>query len=117
MLEARRAAARGDRLTEACLGVAYAKLSRDEEARSIIEALARRREDGYLSAFPLAMVHMALGDTDEAIEWLEQMYRDRDPMGIFLAVGQTVQLARDEGFFGDPRWVGLRRRIEEDGKE
>ena len=99
--EAGRTDARGDRLTEACLGVAYAKVSRDEEARSIIEALARRREDGYLSAFPLAMVHMALGDTDEAIEWLEQMYRDRDPMG-------HLPCRRTDGATGSRRGI-LRR--------
>ena len=63
------------------LGHAYAHAGRRTDAETILEELRTRCAREYVPPMTLALVAMALGDTDPALEWLEQEYRDR---GILL---------------------------------
>ena len=117
VLEAGREDAGGEPLTETNLGMHYAAVGRAQEARAILGVLKRRREEGYLSAACIAWVHMGLDEVDEAMEWFEQAYRDRDGLCTSLAWLHAVLPARYQGFLSDPRHLDLLRRIEEGGKE
>jgi hypothetical protein len=36
--------------------------------------------------FEIALIHIGLGDIDQAIEWLEKAYNKRDPFLLYLKV-------------------------------
>ena len=118
VLEAGRGDAGGDPLTEALLAMGYGEVGRHDEARAILDALKRRRVEGYLPTVSIGWVHSCLGEADEALEWYEQAYRDRDGLCVYLARGlPSVLPARHHEFLNDPRYLDLLRRIEEGGKE
>jgi hypothetical protein len=60
-------------------------------------------------------VHRGLDEADEAMEWYEQAYRDRD--GICTVFAGHAYTSVWQGFLTDPRYLDLLRRIEEGGKE
>jgi tetratricopeptide (TPR) repeat protein len=68
----------GDPLTQAILGLAYATGGRRADALRILEELKRKRSQGYLPSFAIALVYEGLGDFDGAFEWLEKAYEERD---------------------------------------
>jgi DNA-binding winged helix-turn-helix (wHTH) protein/TolB-like protein/lipoprotein NlpI len=48
------------------------------EARAVLERV-ERKPDGSVDPMSLARVHVALGETDAAIAWLQRAYQQRDP--------------------------------------
>src|SRR5438105_3968699 len=66
------------------LAQAYAKLGQRDEALKMLgqlQGLATRR---YVTSYSFALVHIALGEKDKAIDWLERAYRDRAGPDIAL---------------------------------
>ena len=116
VLEAGREEAGGELVMESLLGMHYGEAGRYEEARAILDALKQRRQEGYLPAACVAWVHLGLDEVDEAMEWYEQAYRDRDGLCVLLARFHAIVPARQR-FLNDPRCLDLLRRIEEGGKE
>ena len=88
------------------LGHAYARAGRRTEAETILEELRTRYDREYVPPVTLALVAMALGDTDPALEWLEQEYRDR---GILLWV--TYAAVWFDDLRSDPRFQAFLRRM------
>jgi serine/threonine-protein kinase len=89
----------------AALGHAHAKSGNTGEALKKLDelnVLSRRR---YVSAYPIALIHLALGRKDRAFELLEKAYRDRDEMMTHLRVDPRLDDLR-----GDPRFKELLRR-------
>ena len=64
------------------LGHLYGVSGRNEEARKILVRLREARAQRFTSAYPLALVAIGLGDRTEAMNWLEEGYRDRDGNGV-----------------------------------
>ena len=60
----------------------------------------------HVGGYQIAEIHAWRGDRDQAFEWLERCWRDRDS-GLTLAGFDP--LVRD--LRGDPRWADLRRRM------
>jgi hypothetical protein len=57
-------------------------------------------------AFPIARIHAALGEKDQAFEWLRQACDERDPRVIWIKVDPTL------GTLGlDPRFAQLLRAM------
>lgn len=69
--------AEGDTVAIALLGNCLGTLGRINEARDILTELKSRRAKGYLSPFWLSMVHLGLGEQDQALDWLEKGYQER----------------------------------------
>ena len=89
------------------LGHIYGVAGRKDEARKILERLRALRAQRYTSGYSLALVCLGLGDRTEAINWLEQTYRDRD--GNFLGairIDPWLTPLRD-----DPRFEALAEKI------
>jgi serine/threonine protein kinase len=78
----------------AFLGYALAKSGKEAEARRELKVLADRAAIGYVPAPHFAMIHLGLGEIDEALRWLEKGLEDRDSRMAFLKT--------------EPKWDSLR---------
>lgn len=89
------------------LGVAYAAAGRRRDAEGVIEDLHERADRrGYIVSGKVAMIHAVLGETEEAFEWLEKAFVERDPVLLFLKTSSGF-----EGLRADPRLDDLVRRV------
>jgi TolB-like protein/Flp pilus assembly protein TadD len=96
-----------DPFSKALLGHLYGKMGRKDEARQILEELRQTREQRYFEAYGLAIIYLGLGNRDEALNWLEQGYRDRD--GFNMGVIRVDQFL--DPLHGDPRFEALAEKI------
>lgn len=86
------------------LGEGYAVAGRRGEALQIAHAVAQ--EPGNHAAYGLGAIHAILGNTDQALRWLEKAYQERDSYMPWLMVAPMFAGVRD-----DPRFQNLARRI------
>jgi TolB-like protein/Tfp pilus assembly protein PilF len=83
----------------AALAHVYAISGRQSEARRLLERLKQRSKQQYVSPFYIALVCAGLGESDEAVQWLQRAYSDRSNPIIFLKVDPEVDSLRsNEGF-------------------
>jgi eukaryotic-like serine/threonine-protein kinase len=99
--EAERALAldEGSLLYLASLGHAYAKAGRVREARATLARLAEASRTRHISAYHVAAIHVALGDTTAALDWLERAFAERSPWIGYLAVDPRVAPLRSQARF------------------
>jgi TolB-like protein/Tfp pilus assembly protein PilF len=91
----------------ALLGHLYARIGRRDEALQILEQLRERRRQRYVQAYCLAVVNLGLGDHNEAINWLEEGYRERDGFGMgTIRIDPLLDPLR-----GDPRFEALAAKV------
>src|SRR4029077_19289175 len=101
------AAITDDPIALGLLGHLYAMVGRKDEARKILEQLRQLRTQRYTAAYTLALVALGLGDRNEALDWLEQGYRDRD--GNYIGYIRIDPLLIP--LHGDPRFEALAEKI------
>jgi TolB-like protein/Tfp pilus assembly protein PilF len=87
------------------LGFAYAVLGKRDEARRILAKLEKPHE-GVVPSGSVAILHGALGESNEAFAWLEKAYKERDPQLTYIKAGRRFEPLRK-----DPRFGQLVRRI------
>jgi TolB-like protein/Tfp pilus assembly protein PilF len=90
----------------ALLGHAYAVSGKKSEALDILEQMKVLTKDRYVSPYSFALVHLGLGDKEEALRWLEQSYQDRFPEVIRIKTEPLLDSLR-----GDPRFEALADKI------
>ena len=90
----------------AALGHAYAAAGKRNEALRILADLNERRKTAYVSPYDIAVIHVALGEKDQAFEWLEKAYQERAAPIVVLKVDPRLDPLRS-----DPRFQGLLRRM------
>jgi serine/threonine-protein kinase len=95
----------GNLLYLASLGHAYARAGRPRDARAILLRLDRASATRYVSAYDIAVIHAALGDTSRALEWLERALSEQSPWIGYLPVDPRVDALR-----GSPRFTGVLRK-------
>ena len=78
----------------AARALSLALAGKKQEARNILARLMKASRDHYISPYNTALIYKSLGQTDEALDWLEKACDDRFWMMAFLKV--------------DPRWDPLR---------
>jgi TolB-like protein/Flp pilus assembly protein TadD len=91
----------------AYLGHLYGTIGRKDEARKILNQLRELRGQHYVPAYCLAVVSLGLGDRNDAVNWLEQGYRERD--GFNIGVIRIDPLLSP--LHGDPRFEALAEKI------
>jgi TolB-like protein/Tfp pilus assembly protein PilF len=101
------AAITDDPIAVGLLGHLYAVVDRKDEARKILERLRQLRTQHYTAAYTLALVTLGLGDRSEALDWLEQSYRERD--GNYIGYIRIDPLLAP--LHGDPRFEALAEKI------
>jgi len=88
------------------LGQAYLAAGDRPAANRVLAELEVRRNRDYVPATSLALLVNALGDTNRALDLLEQGYRERDVRMSFLKVDSNWQNLRTQ-----PRFRALMRRM------
>jgi tetratricopeptide (TPR) repeat protein len=92
--------------TRGDLGYALAVSGAHEEAERILTELMKARGAGFYPAFPIAAIHLGLGRTDMAIEWLDRAADERQAGYYFPSVDPIYQPLRSH-----PRFIALMRRM------
>jgi len=98
---------RGAALSLAYLGYVRARLGQGEEARRLLLQLATASKERYTPAVAFAMVHVGLGENDQALSWLEKAYEERVIRLAYLRREPVWDTLRS-----DPRFADLLRRID-----
>ena len=96
-----------DPITLGFLGIAQAVAGRQEEALRTIDKLKDLRAERYCAASPIAWVYAHLGDFNQAFQWLDTAFEERD--GLLAILKQYPW--PNESFRQDPRYQELLRRI------
>jgi len=89
------------------LGRLYASHGQKDEALKILQRLRQNREQRYTAAYSLALIYVGLGDRNEALNWLEQGYREHD--GFNIGPIRIDPLLAP--LHGDPRFEALAEKI------
>ena len=88
------------------LGIAYAMTGKRDEARRILAKLENLHEQGGVPSGSVAILHGALGESNEAFAWLEKAYEERDPQLTYIKAGRRFEPLRK-----DPRFAELVHRL------
>jgi TolB-like protein/Tfp pilus assembly protein PilF len=87
----------------AFIGRAEASTGRQNEARAILVQLTEMAKTRYVSGYGFAVIHLALGEKDQALDWLEKDARERNGFEInFIKVDPYLDPLR-----GDQRFEAL----------
>jgi tetratricopeptide (TPR) repeat protein len=106
--EAQKAASYSGRTPRYVAGVGYALAAAGKraEAHNIIDELARSSKSGNVSPSYVAGIYSTLGEQDQAFEWLEKAYQERDDQLTWIRVDPIFGSIRS-----DPRYTDLLRRM------
>jgi len=88
----------------ASLARAYVLSGKRSEAVQLLDGLKKRSDIGNSSAPEIATIYASLGDTDQAMNWLDKAYNDRFNPGVLIRPGF-------DPLRSDPRFQDLERRI------
>jgi serine/threonine-protein kinase len=90
----------------AWLAQAFAKSGKRDEARTIFQELQALSKERYTSSVYFAWVCLALGETDQAFEWLEKAYDERA-----TELTWTPSAPGFDPIRADPRFQDILRRM------
>jgi TolB-like protein/tetratricopeptide (TPR) repeat protein len=93
-----------DPLYLAGLGYSYGKAGMREDALQILEELSQAKA---ASPYDMAIVHLGLGNYEQAIDWLEKAYDARNSYLVYMDQGPKFDPLRD-----DDRFIRLLERME-----
>ena len=91
----------------AVLGQAYARKGQREEAQKILSRLSEEAKSRYAHAYSFALIYLALGDKERAIDEMERAYRERAGSDVLLI---KVDPMLDD-LRGDPRFEALVAKV------
>ncbi len=86
------------------LGYVAGRAGERAEAQHILTALERRPPGNR--AFAIALVHLGLGNNDQALRWLQTAYQERSEWLVFFTPAPLFDLLRP-----DPRFSALMRKV------
>jgi TolB-like protein len=95
-----------DPFTLAFLAETLPRLGRRDEAVGLLGQLRRLAQQGVAPARSVAFAHAGLGDMDQAFEWLERGFEERDPALLGLRVSPPFELLSHH-----PRFDALVERV------
>jgi TolB-like protein/Tfp pilus assembly protein PilF len=96
----------GDRDAMAAIGHVYGLSGQRDAARDVLAELKNRSRQEYVPSYDLAIIHVGLGETDQAFERLEEAYEERSYWLSYLGVDPIL-----DGLRRDPRFADLLRRV------
>lgn len=98
----------GTPLILAALGYAQAMAGNRRKAMSIASELEMESKREYVSAVDIGLIYLGLGDKNKALDWLEQGFRERSALLIYLKVDPRLDALRSSHRFQDlVRNIGL----------
>jgi eukaryotic-like serine/threonine-protein kinase len=90
----------------AVLGYAYAMSGKKGEAQIILHKLNALSMQRFVPSQEIATIHTALGEKDQAFEWLRRAYEERYSGLAYLKNDPAL-----DGLRSDPRFADLMRRV------
>jgi serine/threonine-protein kinase len=96
----------GDSNELAALGQALAASHQEGEARKILAELTMRSQQTYVQPMWLAVIHLALGEKDQAFAGMQKAYEDRSAWLVYLKIDPFF-----DGVRSDPRFAALLQRV------
>ena len=88
------------------IGHAYAKAGKRDDALKTVNQMEEISQRRYVPAYSFAQVYAALGEKDQAFQWLEKSYQDHAPDIALIKVDPTL-----DSLHSDPRFADLVRRM------
>jgi TolB-like protein/DNA-binding winged helix-turn-helix (wHTH) protein/Tfp pilus assembly protein PilF len=85
---------------------AYANAGRRKDAVRVLDELKRQRRAEYVPAAALVQAYMGIGDKEQALAWLEQAYKERSNLLLWIRTESTFDPLR-----GDPRFTVLVHQV------
>jgi serine/threonine-protein kinase len=95
----------GNLIYLASVGHAYALTGRSRDARAVLARLDTASTTRHVSAYHVAAIHIALGDTVAGLDWLERALAEQSPWIGYLLVDPRVDALRRH-----PRFTALLRK-------
>ncbi len=96
---------KGSTMWLAGLGLVYAGSGRKEEAQKVLRELEERSKQQYVGPLEFVWVYVGLGEIDQAFEWLNKAYEERNLL-FRLKAEPTFDALRS-----DPRFEELLQKI------
>jgi len=96
----------GDLLMVAQLGTIYSSSGRRDEAKKVLDELYELSKQRYVSPFYIALIYVGLRQKNQAFEWLEKAYEERDHWLETLKVHPMLDSVRS-----DPRFTALLKKM------
>jgi tetratricopeptide (TPR) repeat protein len=90
----------------AILGYAYGLAGKPREAREVLHTLEVLSKQSHVSTFGFTLVHIGLGEKEQALQWLEKSFAKHNPEMAFLKLNPALDSLRS-----DPRFADLVRRM------
>jgi serine/threonine-protein kinase len=90
------------------LGPCYAELNHREEALNILARLSKMAQVRWIQPRSFGRIHLALGDKDQAIEYLAKSLDEREPFSLFMKHDPEFDPLR-----GDPRFQELLAKLDQ----
>jgi len=97
---------KGNIMLQADTAYVYAVSGQKDQALKVIDELKELSKRRYVSSYHVAMIYIGLQQKDQAFEWLENAYRERSDMLVYLKVEPRLDSLRS-----DPRFKDLLRRV------
>jgi len=90
----------------AVLGSVYGLSRKPERARQVLQQLVDVDRHQHVSGYYFSQVHLALGETSLALDWLEKAAEERSPLIVYVKVAPQFDSLRTE-----PRFHALLKKI------
>jgi eukaryotic-like serine/threonine-protein kinase len=85
----------------AALAHALARQGATAQAGVLLDELVTRSQQGYVSAYDVAIVHAGLGDTDSALEWIAKAVAERSVFVVHLNWDSRLDPLREDRRFNE----------------
>jgi hypothetical protein len=95
-----------DPLVLGFMGHAYAHLNRRAEGLKILDKMKDLAKQQYVDPYAFVIVYEALGDNEQAFQWVEKMYQTKSPKMALLKVDPILDPLRS-----DPRFADYVKRV------
>lgn len=95
----------GNTEASSLIGYTHAVSGNKEQAEKVLGELKELSKQRYVPASNIALIYNGLGETDQALDWLEKAYDERDVHLTFLKTGPHWDSIRKE-----PRFTSLLQR-------
>ena len=86
--------------------MALAASHQTAEARKILDQLKERSQQTYVQPMWVAVIYIAMGEKDQAFDWIQKAYDDRSAWLVYLKVDPLFDNMRQ-----DARFTDLLRRV------
>jgi len=83
------------------MGYAHALAGQMDEARNLLDILKDISLRSYVSPYSIVVIYLGLGLKDEALELLEQLYKEKNDWLVWLKVSPELKILHDDMRFKD----------------